>query len=184
MPAGDISYTYQIARVDEDGTEQPLEQHPISDTNLYIFSIRGTEDWETAERYLVDQFTASTWEPGRYAVQVATRSKTTGERTLVRVERLLPLHRAYARLPYHREPAYRPQLPIRAFIHTLVKVYRGSTMEQIAEHVDDFEAHYKATLSTPDLVARTGYTLPPDWVRPLSPYSEYEHPDEIPAHLA
>lgn len=162
-------YRHWIYRVDGD-TAEPMEiTIEITDIH-YHYGLRGHDDWETVERVLVDQHKAGEWEPGRYRIEVTAYTFEGKEHPVATVERLLPLDPEYAKLPYSRNQF--KELPARAYIHTLVSRYPGSTIELVAQRWVDFDAHYLATISTPELTARTGYEPPEDWVRPLSPYAD------------
>ena len=167
-------HIHEIHRLNPDGTETPMPQADAP--GLYLYSLRGYDDWATAERYLVDQFTAGQWEPGRYRVTVTHGTPV----PVATVERTLPLHPDYAKLPYSHPRSGEPALPVRAYIHRLLDVYTGATLEQIAAGFEAFNAHYRAEISTQELAARTGYTLATDRPRPLSPYAAYPHPDSVP----
>jgi hypothetical protein len=161
-------YQHEVHRVDQDGTEHRM---PLADRDYSLgYGLIGEADWESAERVLVDQHTVGEWKPGTYKIAVS-RHTVNGYVPWVTVVRQLPLHEAYARLPY--KPGPNDKLPARAYIHTLVSRYPGATIELVAEHINDFDQHYRATISTPALALRTGYQLPPDTPRPLSPYADH-----------
>lgn len=162
-------YLYQVTRIMPDGAEEPMPLEQVAERGLYFYGLRGHDDWESAERFLVDQYHDGVWNPGRYKVEVTLRTET-GDHPVTTVERLLPLHPDYAKLPHSPFPG--DKRPARAYLHTLLSRYPNTSLELVAQHLDDFDAHYRAQLSTPELTARTGYKPPSDWVRPLSPYAD------------
>ena len=181
MSGNDRTYRHEIHRIGPDGTPAEEARQQIDTGRMdYFYDLRGTDNWETAERWLVDQSEAGEWEPGRYRITV-TRHAQGITSPVCTVERLLPLCSAYSDLPY--KPDRKGGPPARAYVHHLVEVYVGTTLELVAEHLDVFDRHYKAIISTRELTDLTGHELPADRPRPLSPYARYHHPDDVPESL-
>lgn len=172
-----MSVTERISVI-KHGEEVVISSRPVDDSH---YNFVGTEAWEAAEQSLLDywcsledHFDAAA---GTYHILVTSQSGA----TIADVIRNLPLHPAYAALTY-KQPSF-GNAPVRAFVVRLTKLYPGLTLEQAADHVDAFSEHYQAEISTDELAAATGYRLPADTPRPLSPYAKFQHPDDIPERL-
>jgi hypothetical protein len=182
-----LSHIEGMFRVDEAGNVHPMPLAPVSSETYAEHESLGhpalsAEGWEVAEQQLIHQFEVGHWPESTYRVAYRVDVLDEIRQISLTMDRKLPLHPAYAELPYRYDPS-RKHLPTRGFINRLVRVYPGSSIELVTDNLDTFGAHFGVALSSSDLESATGYRLPADAVRVLSRYSRYRRVEDIPAHL-
>lgn len=135
-----------LYRMSGDQAER-VDEWIIDSTN---YNIVGRFQWEVAEQQMLKAFKALKLKPGTYRLDAISAYSST---TVVTVTRELPMPKAYLELPYGGSQ----DKPSRAYIWTLHDCYEGSTLGLVAEHYEEFDAHYYGQLSSDALHAATGY---------------------------